>query len=209
MDSNDDIDDKIVKVLSFHNNYAQQLQEALSKINHDQIIEATKLLYWAALNNFPVYVFGNGGSASLSEHFSCDHTKGVRYNTGLRPNIISLSSNIPMITAIANDISYDEIFSVQLESFHSYGAVAIGISASGNSRNVCRGLQKAQTKGYQTLAFVGFDGGHIMEYNDAKSFVYVPSNNYGIVEDCHQIIMHSISQFFRTTFNNNKNELRL
>jgi len=204
-----EIDDSIIKVLPFHNNYVQQLQETLSKISQEQIIDATKLLYWAAFNNFPVYVFGNGGSASLSEHFSCDHTKGVRHNTSLRPNIISLSSNIPMITAIANDISYDEIFSTQLDSFPNYGSVAIGISASGNSRNVCKGLQKARAKGFQTLAFVGFDGGHIMEYNDAECFVYVPSDNYGIIEDCHQIIMHSIAQFFRTTFNNNKNKLNL
>jgi len=198
-----------INIAGYYNLYTSQIREALNKVDYLQIQKATELIYWAASNNFPVFVFGNGGSAAISEHFACDHTKGVRHNTSLRPNIISLSSNVPFLTAIANDISYDEIFSQQLEAFPSYGAVAIGISASGNSRNVCRGLQKASAKGYQTIGFVGFDGGHIMEYNDAKEFVYVPSNNYGVVEDCHQIIMHSIAQYLRKTYNNNKNELIL
>jgi len=187
----------------------KEVKETLSKISYEQINKATELIHWAAHNNFPIYVFGNGGSASLTEHFSCDHTKGVRHDTSLRPNVISLSSNLPMLTAIANDYSYDQVFSKQLEAFRDNCGLAIGISASGNSRNVCLGLRKAEEKGFQTLAFVGFDGGAIMEYNHANDFVYVPSHNYGVVEDCHQIVMHSIAQYLRTEYNNNNNELKL
>ena len=198
-----------MKSAEYYVNYMKEVKETLSKISYEQINKATELIHWAAHNNFPIYVFGNGGSASLSEHFSCDHTKGVRHDTSLRPNVISLSSNIPMLTAIANDYSYDQVFSKQLEAFRDNCGLAIGLSASGSSPNVCLGLRKAEQKGFQTLAFVGFDGGHIMEYNDANDFVYVPSHNYGVVEDCHQIVMHSIAQYLRTEYNNDNTELKL
>jgi len=198
-----------MKSSDYYVNYMKEVNETLSKISYEQINKATELIHWAAHNNFPIYVFGNGGSASLSEHFSCDHTKGVRHDTSLRPNVISLSSNIPMLTAIANDYSYDQVFSKQLEAFRDNCGLAIGISASGSSPNVCSGLRKAEQKNYQTLAFVGFDGGHIMEHNLARYFVHAPVHNYGIVEDCHQIVMHSIAQYLRTEYNNNNTELKL
>lgn len=193
----------------YYVDYINEVKETLTKISYEQINKATELIHWAAHNNFPIYVFGNGGSASLSEHFSCDHTKGVRHDTSLRPNVISLSSNLPMLSAIANDYSYDQVFSKQLEAFRDNCGLAIGISASGNSPNICLGLETAQKKNYQTLALVGFDGGDIMEHKYARYFVYVPSHNYGVVEDCHQIVMHSIAQYLRTEYNNNSNKLKL
>jgi D-sedoheptulose 7-phosphate isomerase len=182
----------------FFDAYASGVTEALSKIDRFKISEAIKVIEMYAKEQSPIYVFGNGGSAALSEHFSCDHTKGVRHDTPLHSNIISLASNMALITAIANDYSYDEIFSKQLEAFPNNRGLAIAISASGSSKNIVKGLRTAGQKGLETMAFVGFDGGHVVDYELADYIVHVPSDNYGIVEDCHQILMHSIAQAIRS-----------
>jgi len=183
---------------AFFDVYASGVTEALSKIDRASISQAHRVIEMYAKEQAPIYVFGNGGSAALSEHFSCDHTKGVRHDTPLHSNIISLASNMALITAIANDYSYDEIFSKQIEAFPNNRGLAIAISASGNSKNIVKGLRTAGQKGLETMAFVGFDGGYVMDYEMADYVVYVPSHNYGIVEDCHQILMHSIAQSIRT-----------
>ena len=183
---------------AFFDVYTSGVMEALSKIDRASVSQAHRVILQYARDQSPIYVFGNGGSASLSEHFSCDHTKGVRHDTKLKSNIISLASNMALITAIANDYSYDEIFSKQIEAFPDNRGLAIAISASGNSKNIVRALRVAGEKGLETMAFVGFDGGYIMDYEMADYVVYVPSHNYGIVEDCHQILMHSIAQTIRS-----------
>jgi phosphoheptose isomerase len=182
----------------FFDAYASGVTEALSKIDRYKISEAIKIIEMYAKEQSPIYVFGNGGSAALSEHFSCDHTKGVRHDTPLQSNIISLASNMALITAIANDYSYDDIFSKQIEAFPNNRGLAIAISASGNSNNIIEGLRKAGEKGLETMAFVGFNGGQVVDYELADYIVHVPSDNYGIVEDCHQILMHSIAQAIRS-----------
>ena len=182
----------------FFDAYASGVTEALSKIDRYKISEAIKVIEMYAKEQSPIYVFGNGGSAALSEHFSCDHTKGVRHDTPLQSNIISLASNMALITAIANDYSYDDIFSKQIEAFPNNRGLAIAISASGNSKNIVKGLRKAGEKGLETMAFVGFNGGQVVDYELADYIVHVPSDNYGIVEDCHQILMHSIAQAIRS-----------
>jgi D-sedoheptulose 7-phosphate isomerase len=183
---------------AFFDVYASGISEALSKIDKASISQAHRVIEMYAKEQSPIYVFGNGGSAALSEHFSCDHTKGVRHDTPLQSNIISLASNMALITAIANDYSYDDIFSKQIEAFPNNRGLAIAISASGNSKNIVKGLRKAGEKGLETMAFVGFNGGQVVDYELADYIVHVPSDNYGIVEDCHQILMHSIAQAIRS-----------
>ena len=183
---------------AFFDVYTSGVTEALSKIDRASIKQAHRVIETYAKERSPIYVFGNGGSAALSEHFSCDHTKGVRHDTPLQSNIISLASNMALITAIANDYSYDEIFSKQIEAFPPNRGLAIAISASGSSKNIVKGLRTASERGLETMAFVGFDGGYVMDYEMADYVVYVPSHNYGIVEDCHQILMHSIAQAIRS-----------
>lgn len=193
----------------FFDVYASGITEALNTIDRDSIDDARRVILEHASDRLPIYVFGNGGSASLSEHFSCDHTKGVRHDTPLHSNIISLASNMALITAIANDYSYDEIFSKQIEAFPDKCGLAIAISASGSSKNIVKGLRTARDKGIKTMAFVGFDGGHVLDYEMADYVVHVLSDNYGIVEDCHQIVMHSIAQSIRSKFFLPKNEHHL
>jgi phosphoheptose isomerase len=121
--------------------------------------------------------------------------KGVRTGTDLRNRVVSLSTNIELFSAIANDIGYDAVFEYQLESQARPGDVLLAISSSGSSPNIVRALAWAEAHGMQTIAMTGFDGGPAR--NLATVSVHVPSHNYGVVEDSHQACMHLLAQFVR------------
>ena len=144
-----------------------------------------------------VFSCGNGGSASVSNHLQCDHLKGVRNGTDLQSRVVSLSSNVELLTAIANDLGYHDSFAYQLRAQSRPGDVLIAISSSGSSPNILRALQWACDNGLRTIALTGFGGG------DARSIaeiaVHVDCANYGIVEDLHQSIMHAMAQYIRQT----------
>lgn len=177
--------------------YTRQLKNALETVDNDILKDVLYELIRAMKYNTKIYTFGNGGSASIADHWSCDHSKGVRQDASLSPRVDCLSNNMSLITAIANDISYDEIFSKQIEMSDDISSVAIAISSSGSSKNIIRGLEAARNKGWVTIAFVGFDGGTILKQDLADYIIHVPYNNYGIVEDTHQIIMHALAQEIR------------
>jgi len=179
--------------------YIQYLNQALDTIDQGDYAGMVFHLTHAARTNKPVYVFGNGGSASTADHFACDHSKGVLTDTDFIPNVISLSSNMALFSALANDIGYDSVFSHQLRHFPHDNGIAIGISASGNSQNVLNGLNQAREMGFTTIGLVGFDGGKMKSESLCDILIHVKSTNYGIVEDCHSIIMHTTSQEIRTS----------
>lgn len=142
-----------------------------------------------------IFTCGNGGSASIANHFVCDHTKGVRSDTPILPRVHSLVANIEINTAIANDLAYDRIFSFQLESYGSAGDVLVAISSSGNSPNVVHALEWAKSNGAKSIAMTGFSGGKAREIADVS--LHVAAHNYGVVEDVHQALMHALAQFLR------------
>jgi D-sedoheptulose 7-phosphate isomerase len=142
-----------------------------------------------------VFVCGNGGSATISAHFECDHLKGVHTGTDLAPRIRTLASNTGLLTAIANDLSYDEVFAFPLARLADPGDVLLAISASGNSRNIVKAIEHGNVRGLTTIAFTGFDGGKAREI--AQISVHVGVCNYGIVEDLHQGLMHVLAQYIR------------
>jgi len=138
-----------------------------------------------------VYLFGNGGSASLASHFACDLGKGTAYlNGGKRFRVLALTDNIPVITAWANDASYEDIFSEQLKSFVQPGDIAFAISGSGNSKNVLKGLAVAREAGALAIGISGFQGGKMKSLCDLC--VVVPSSNMQVIEDLHVAMAHSI-----------------
>ena len=150
----------------------------------------------------PLFVFGNGGSAAVANHSVCDHVKGIReWNKNkLRTplsNIRSLCSDIELITAIANDHSYDQIFAQQLRYYspHQLGVV-VALSVSGSSPNVVEGLKTARELGHKTIAFVGKNGGAIKSQNLADYIIHFECDNFGIVEDCFSTVMHSLAQYY-------------
>jgi len=194
----------MISASNFLMNYIIKLFEVAMDVNQPKIDEAYSLL----LRNMDnVVIFGNGGSAAIADHFCADFVKGVRSDTDLKPKCTSLTSNGPLLTALANDMSYLDIFQNQI-SYHR-PSLAIAVSSSGNSTNITRGLEFANFIGAKTIALVGFDGGKILKDHLADVVIHINSNNYGIVEDTHMMILHSLVQKIRTDHSIRGNNLKL
>ena len=189
--------------------YRNLLIKALSNVDESKISEMEKELTRIAHEHIPLLTCGNGGSAAITEHLSCDHTKGVAMDTKLHPFVIPLQSNVSLNTAIANDIGYDEVFSKQIEWWLPVESALLIVSSSGNSPNVINALVAARRRNMSTMAMVGFGGGEILKNNLADIIVHVNSDNYGIVEDAHQIIMHSMAQSIRLKHCKDGHKLKL
>lgn len=135
-----------------------------------------------------IFLFGNGGSAALASHMSCDLGKGTAPASGKRLRAIALTDNAALITAWANDTRYEDIFAQQLETLLLPGDVAFAISASGNSPNILAALSFARRAGAVTAGITGFEGGKMKLLCDAC--VVVPSRDMQIIEDLHLSIAH-------------------
>ena len=138
---------------------------------------------------------GNGGSAAIANHVQCDHVKNVRATTDLTPRVLSLSTNVELLTAIANDMGYENVFSYQLQSQSGPGDVLMAVSSSGRSPNIVQALTWARDHGLRTIAITGFDGRPARDL--AEVSVHVDCTNYGVIEDLHQAIMHALAQYIR------------
>ena len=143
-----------------------------------------------------VYCIGNGGSASISNHFVCDLVKGENYDKQF--NMISLSSNIEIITAISNDIKYENIYSFQLSKYANKKDLLIAISSSGKSKNIINAIKTAKKKQMTVASLTGFNGGEVLRLSDVN--INIRSNNYGVIEDTHSFIMHCICQKLHNEF---------
>ena len=154
------------------------------------IDRVTDALWNAYLEGKTVYVFGNGGSAALASHCACDLGKGTTVNGNRRFRVLALTDNIPLMTAWANDASYDDIFAEQLTPFIDKGDIALAISGSGNSPNVLKALHVAREAGAFTIGLTGFQGGKMKPLCDLC--VIIPSDNMQVIEDLHVSVNHSI-----------------
>ena len=121
---------KYFKIDDFSFDYFNIINEVLNKINISSLRKIAKLIENKIKNNKNIYICGNGGSAAISNHYVADYSKVLRTNTRLKPKLISLLSNVELITAISNDLSYDQIFSYQLETLATKGDLLILISSS-------------------------------------------------------------------------------
>jgi phosphoheptose isomerase len=175
--------------------YAEETARAASSIEPAALDRAATILLGAYTRGAGVFSCGNGGSAAIANHLQCDHTKGVRTTTDLAPRVVSLSANVELLTAIANDISYEDVFAYQLQSQSWPGEVLIAVSSFGRSPNIVRALTWARHHGLRTIALTGFDGGDARAV--AEVAIHVDGTNYGIVEDAHQAVMHALAQYIR------------
>ena len=138
-----------------------------------------------------VFVFGNGGSAASASHMMCDMNKGtIAPGQSRRLKTMALTDNVPLITAWANDTSYEHIFSEQLRNFVVNDDVAFAISGSGNSPNVLLALQAAREAGAVTVGLAGYQGGKMKALCDVCAVV--PSDNMQMIEDMHHSMLHSM-----------------
>ena len=171
--------------------YFDELQRVLAGLSHDAVNQIADVLVKANELGRTVYLFGNGGSASLASHFACDLGKGTAYcNGGKRFRVLALTDNLPTLTAWANDAGYEDVFSEQLRNFVQPDDVAFAISGSGNSKNVLNALQVAREAGAMTIGITGFRGGKMKSLCDIC--VVVPSDNMQIIEDLHLSMAHAI-----------------
>jgi histidinol-phosphate phosphatase family protein len=182
-------------VFGYFSDYATELSRVAFITRQPALAEAADILVQTYKAGQQVFVAGNGGSASIAEHFTCDHLKGISTDTDWYPQITSLTSNTSLITAVANDIGYDAIFSYQLERQATPHDVLVVFSVSGNSANIVRALQAASELGMVTIAIVARDGGKAAK--TAGTTIHIPTFNYGIAEDIMQIVMHTMAQFIR------------
>ena len=178
-----------------------------ASIDHAKFKKAADILCKAIKERRDIYTIGNGASASIAQHWACDYTKGCsqldpEMGNFLKVRVQSLAANIPLMTAISNDISYDEVYSYQLERLGAPGDVLITISSSGNSPNVVRAIEAAIKEKMFVIALTGFDGGESKRLADEYLHgvnVHVDCPEYEAAEDCHQAIMHMLAKYIRKT----------
>ncbi|MDP6109881.1 MAG: SIS domain-containing protein [Rhodospirillales bacterium] len=187
--------DKFDDIAAFSDAYFDQIARAAASVDRAALIRAADILENTYRRSDTLYVCGNGGSAAISGTFVCDHSKLVQTDTDLTARVVSLADNMSMVTAIANDLSYDDIFSYQLQTLANSGDTLLTISASGDSENVVRAAKWAKDHEMKVIAFTGFDGGRMA--NLASVHLHVDADNYGVVEDVHQSLMHLLAQFIR------------
>ena len=186
---------KYNNIKDFRDDYFQNLFKTLNKVDINELKKISNLILKTIKNKKKILICGNGGSASLANHMLCDFAKTLKENTKLIPKIISLSSNLELITAISNDMSYNKIFSYQAENLCEKNDVVIFFSSSGNSKNLIELFKLAKKKKCKTISFVGFNGGFLKKKCDLTLNFTI--DNYGISEDCNQIMMHLIMQYLK------------
>ncbi|MBS1486945.1 MAG: SIS domain-containing protein [Bacteroidetes bacterium] len=163
--------------------------DSLDRTQIEKVIEAFMKAYHAGST---IYIFGNGGSAASATHATGDLVKGASFGLEKRFRVMSLVDNLPALMAIANDISYDDIFVEQLKNFIKPGDVVVGISGSGNSANVVKAMQYAKDQGVQTIAFCGYTGGKIKALADIS--IHSVAMDMEVAEDIHMIVFNVIKK---------------
>lgn len=177
--------------------YLLELKGLIERLPLGSVDRVCDVFYEAYRADRVLFLFGNGGSAALASHMACDLGKGTHPLTATaassppvrRFKVMSLTDNVPMISAWANDACYEDVFARQMENFIGAGDVAFGISGSGNSPNVLTALRLARQKQAVTVGFTG-EGGKMIELLDHA--VVVPSRHMQLIEDAHLIMAHMV-----------------
>lgn len=180
---------------AYIDDYRAQLLPHIEAIDPAQIGQIVEALADAWRNDKQVFVLGNGGSAATANHFACDFGKNAVKGDKRRFRMLSLSSNVEAITALGNDISFDEIFRQQLINLMNEGDVVLSISASGNSPDVIKAVTYAREKNGKVLSLAGFEGGKLKDLSDVCMVANMDS--YERIEDIHLIILHMVTCYVK------------
>ena len=168
--------------------YISEEKKVIDSLDKNEINMVMNILEKTRYDRRRVFICGNGGSASTASHMTSDFNKGVSINLKNKYDFECLSDNVPMMMAIANDISYEDVFVIPLKNKLHKDDVVIGISGSGNSENVIRAIEYSNKVGATTISFTGYLGGKLKEIS--KYNVHVNIDNMQIVEDVHLILNH-------------------
>lgn len=184
--------------------YLVTLQRTIGMISRHQVSAVVEALLLAWRENRQVFICGNGGSAATASHMANDLNKYTIVSGKRRMRAIALTDNMPVITAWANDVSYESVFREQLANLAQPNDVLIAISASGNSPNVLKALEFARENRLVCIGFTGDKGGRLKELVDIC--VHIPDNHIGRQEDGHMILDHVISSVLRELIQNSRGE---
>ena len=185
---------KTVKTKDWINEYVTAHKAALDSLPVREIEQLAQELAKANTDGKQIFVLGNGGSAANASHFITDLGKGASDVLDKRFRCLSLTDNLPWISAIGNDYAYEDIFLRQLENFAQAGDVVLAASVSGNSANLVKAFEWARDNELKTVALVSGHGGRLADI--AETVLGVDSTHYGIVEDCHMTIYHILCYAF-------------
>jgi D-sedoheptulose 7-phosphate isomerase len=183
--------------MSFSAQYREQLLSTIGSIDLDKVAQAIDWFKQARSSGRAIFVAGNGGSAATASHFVCDMLKGASFGKPSRFRIQALHDSLPTLTAYANDMSYADAVVEQLKNFAQRDDIYMAISGSGNSPNVVRAIEYANSIGCRTLALTGRDGGRLGPL--AALNIHVPETHMGRIEDAHHVICHMICYSFMET----------
>ena len=184
----------------FATRYIDHLKKILDGIDPNEISNFIKTLLDARKRSATVFFIGNGGSAATASHFANDLAIGSNdYDHPFR--VVSLTDNVAVLTAIANDFGYDQIFVRQLRVLARRGDVLVAISASGNSQNLLTAVEFAKQNGIQTTGLTAFDGGKLRKMVDQCVHVPTGLKEYGPAEDAHMVLDHLVGAYLMRLVN--------
>ena len=178
----------------FSKSYFSYLKEIFDKVDLSEIKIFVELLLSARKSGATIFFIGNGGSAATASHFANDLAFGTHEHE--KPfKAISITDNVSVLTALGNDYGYGEIFVRQLKVYAEKGDVVVGISASGNSKNLINAFNYAKSSGIKTMALTAFDGGQMKVIADNCIHIPTEDKEYGPAEDVHMILDHLICSY--------------
>lgn len=184
-------------VVSALQQYVNDCVAALREIDLTKVDQLVRAMLATRDTGNTVFLAGNGGSAATATHMATDLMLTSRLeNPPLR--VVALTDNQAIITATANDISYDDVFARQLRTLGRAGDLLVLVSASGNSPNLLCAADEARRMGIGTASLTGFDGGRLAEATEIAVHVPTPIGAYGVSEDAHLVINHMITECLKT-----------
>ena len=183
----------------FSKHYFSYLNQVLQSIDENEVNKLEEAFETARKNKNTIFVAGNGGSAATAMTMANDIGFDILKKTGIDKafKVFSLVDNNSVITAIANDVGYENIFINQLKIHYKPGDSLIVISASGNSPNVLKAVEWVKSNGGSIIGFLGFTGGALLDLCDIKIHVKTEPGEYGPVEDAHLIMNHILAHWFQ------------
>jgi D-sedoheptulose 7-phosphate isomerase len=174
--------------------YLQDFSRLVCRLDPRAVARVFNRLSTARDEGRMIYVAGNGGSAAIASHWGNDLGKATKVSGHKPIRVMSLTDNVPWLTALANDEGYDRVFAGQLENFARPGDVLIVISSSGNSMNLIRAVELAKSRGVSTIGFLGFDGGELLKRVDDCVLLQTEKGAYGLVEPGHDMLCHLLTK---------------
>ena len=188
----------------FSKRYFSYLLKVLESIDEKEINKLGILFEKSRENNNTIFVAGNGGSSATSSTMANDIGFDIIKKTGTNKafRLLSLVDNSSVVTAISNDVGYENIFINQLKIHYRLGDCIILISASGNSPNILEAAKWVKEKGGKVIGFLGFSGGKLLDLCDVKIHAFSQLGEYGPVEDAHLIINHVLAHWFQNKIKN-------